>query len=66
MLVMDDEKKKKIFEMEMIVEKDLLNKGSTARKCPFCGTKLKMEGTLVSHRITCEKEGCFKYDVRGL
>ncbi len=63
---MDEEKKKAIFEMEMIVEDDLNRKGYTDRKCPFCGTNLKMKGTLVSHSIFCEKEGCFKYTVRGL
>ncbi len=63
---MDEEKEKKFSEMEDLVEDDIIEKGYTDRKCPFCGTNLKMIGTVVSHRITCEKEGCFKYDVRGL
>ena len=64
---MDDEEKNKIFdEMEDLVEDDIARKGYTDRKCPFCGTNLKMEGTTVSHSIFCEKDGCFKYTVRGL
>ena len=63
---MGEEKKKKMFDTKMLVERDLLDKGYTDKKCPFCGTSLKIEGNLVSHRITCEKEGCFKYDIRGL
>ena len=63
---MDEEKEKKFSEMEDLVEDDIIEKGYTDRKCPFCGTNLKMKGTLVSHSIFCEKEGCFKYTVRGL
>lgn len=63
---MEDEKKKKILEMEELIEKDLIKKGFTDRKCPFCKTNLKLKGTLTSHSIECEKEGCFKYSVRGL
>ena len=63
---MDDEKKNKMRTMRDLVDDDIIKKGYTDRKCPFCGTNLRIKGTLVSHRITCEKKGCFKYDVRGL
>ena len=63
---MENEKKKKILEMESLIENDLIKKGFTDRKCPFCGEKLQMKGTLVSHSIECGKEDCFKYTVRGL
>ena len=63
---MDDKKKKEIIAMRDLVEDDLVRKGYTDRKCPFCGTDLKMIGNLVSHAIVCEKDSCFRYDVRGL
>ena len=63
---MEDEKKNKILELEELVENDLIQKGFTDRKCPFCGTNLIMKGTLTSHSVECEIEGCFKYSVRGL
>ena len=63
---MDDKKRDETIATKDLVELDLVTKGYTDRKCPFCGTNLKIKGTLASHRITCEKEGCFKYDIRGL
>ena len=66
MIEIDDEKKKKIIALRDLVEDDLVRKGYTDKKCPFCGGKINMEGTLVSHAIFCEKKGCFKYTVRGL